>query len=713
MAFGALPTGSYPGYATPGSSAVPGPVTAAPPSTNVVQFGVLQGKSLATMQEQERQQAEERQSQPAITGLAGHIRGKFQIARDVKHMDIEPRMVQNLRARRSEYDPEKLAEIRKVGGSEVYAGITGLKCRAAGSWIKDVMLGAGEERPWTIRTTPLAELPPEINELIVQEAMAPLKQALMAGVSPTPLQTVSMMSMMRDQAMAAIKEEADKRAKRMADKMEDQLVEGGFLTALDQFVDDLTTFPSAILKGPVIRMRPKLTWGPDSQPIVQVKLTKEWERVDPFKVYPSPGATTPEDGDFIEKHRLARKELQVLKGVPGYDDTAIDLVLSSFSSGLDQWLFDTSEQAQAEGRPTTVMMSNPDGLIDALQYWGSVQGQMLLDWGMKPEQIKSATQEYEVEAWVIGPYVIKAMLNPDPLNRRPYYKTSYTEVPGSFWGQSVADLVRDVQTAANSALRNMINNAALASGPQVGILVDRLAAGENITQMSPWRIWQLTTDPLNGGSYQPPITFFQPQSNVAELMNMFDKFAAMADEFSGIPRYMTGDARAGGAGRTASGLSMLMTNAGKSIRAVIGNVDLKIIEPALDRLYYYNMRYETDPDLKGDVCIEARGAAALVAQEAAQVRRNEFLQATANPIDMQIIGVEGRAAVLREVAKGLDMNTDLIVPPVEILRQKWQAQQALQAPDAQTGSPPAPGSTQNNQQTLMDGSPVVDNMGAG
>src|SRR6185436_243729 len=103
-------------------------------------------------------------------------------------------------------------------------------------------------------------------------------------------------------------------------KMEDQLLEGGFMGALDQFINDLTTFPTAVLKGPVVRMKPYLTWGPQGEAVVQVKLCKEWERVDPFKCYPSPAATTPEDGDFIERHSLSRQDLQEMIGVPGYDD---------------------------------------------------------------------------------------------------------------------------------------------------------------------------------------------------------------------------------------------------------------------------------------------------------------------------------------------------------------------------------------------------------
>ena len=108
-------------------------------------------------------------------------------------------------------------------------------------------------------------------------------------------------------------------------------------------------------------------------------------------------------------------------GVPGYDDGAIRAVLENYgTSGMRMWLYDETDQDDAAGRPSYTLVTNSDGLIDALQYWGSVQGQMLLDWGMTRVQVPEPTKEYQVEAWSIGPYVIKATLNPDPLNRRPY-----------------------------------------------------------------------------------------------------------------------------------------------------------------------------------------------------------------------------------------------------------------------------------------------------
>jgi hypothetical protein len=741
MAIGAMPGGGglTPSPAPQAGNPLGGPFGPATPASSpgnnvvVLQNPGMRAMSLGALQQRDsddRAAAEQRQAAPLITGLAGHIKHKFSVARDARRYgDIEQRMLDNMRARRSVYTPQKLSAIQGEGGSEVFAGLTGHKCRAAAAWIRDVMMTTGEDRPWSIKATPEPDLPPEINELIVQAAQGPLKEQMLAaqsgqGEAPDPMATVKMLSMMRDRVKAAMREEAQKRVDRMAVKMEDQLLEGGFLQGLDEFINDLTTFPTAVLKGPVIRVKPYLTWGEQGEAIVQSKLCKEWERVDPFKCYPSPGATTTEDGDFIEKHGLSRTDLQEMIGVPGYDDGAIRMVLENYGlNGMRMWLYDDADSEDAAGRSNTTLMSNPDGTIDALQYWGSVQGQLLLDWGMTKVQIPEATKEYQVEAWSIGPYVIKATLNPDPLNRRPYYATSYERVPGSFWGNSVADLVRDPQEIVNAAARSMINNAALSSGPQVGILTDRIAPGEQITQLKPWRIWQLNADPMGGSSTDPPIRFFQPQSTLPDLMALFDKFTTMADEYSGIPRYMTGDSQAQGAGRTASGLSMLMSNAGKMITSVIKNIDLNVMEPLLERLYYFNMRYETDPELKGDVTIVARGASNLVAKEAAQVRRNEFLATTANPIDMQIMGVEGRAAVLRETAKTLQMDTDKVVPDLDTLRQKLQVQAAMNAqaqagapPEGgspaegglQGGTPPGPGATEGNQQKLMDGSPVTD-----
>lgn len=673
--------------------------------------GFLPASPLSTLLEEEKRAVVDKQNEPLVIGLVQHIRKCWTSASDAKRSTVEERMFTALRTRRGEYDPQKLAQIRAMGGSEIFMNLTSVKCRAAASWLRDVLSATGQtERPWTIRPSPVPELPPQINERIVQTVGQQLTTAMQAGMMVTDEQLMQALQDVREEAKNAIMAEARTRSDRMADKMEDQLVEGGFIDALDQFLEDIVTFPAAVLKGPVVRKRKVMRWKQMQngfEPDVEETLKLEWERVSPFNIFPSPAAVGVNDGYLIEKHQLSREDLNALIGVDGYDDKSIREVLRTYGDGgLRDWTNNESTQAEATGQSTTHMAENDDGLIDALQFWGPVSGKMLREWGMSETEILDETQEYHVEAWLIGQFCIKAVLNYDPLCRRPYYKASYEEIPGSFWGNGITDLVVDTQQVVNATARAIVNNMGIASGPQVYVNVDRLAAGEDITQLSPWRIWQMTSNPV--GTSEKPIDFFQPDSRIAELMGVFEKFNMLADEYSGLPKYMAGDS-AGGAGRTASGLSMLMSNAGKTIKQVVANIDIGVLTPLLVQLYDHNMRYAEDPELKGDVQIVARGASSLVNKENAQVRRNEFLQITANPIDMQIVGVEGRAAVLREAAKNLDMDPDKVVPTVSRLRQKL-IQQAMMAQSQQgQGSQPAPSAGSGQQ--LADGSETTDNYG--
>lgn len=676
-----------------------------------MEAGLVRAAPLAVLMEEERRAAEKTQAQPLVTGVVAHIRRCWTDARMAKQVTVEPKMLQNMRARRGEYDPDKLAQIREMGGSEIFANLTSVKCRSAASWLRDILMATGNERPWTIHPTPVASLPADISEKIVQSVASPLAQSMMVGEQVGDDQVLEVMEAIRDEAMNALQQEAMKRADRMADKMEDQLLEGGFLKALDAFIEDITTFPCAVIKGPVIRKRKALKWvqGPKGwEAKAEDVLKLEWERVSPFDIYPSPAATDVDNGYLIEKHKMSRDDLNALIGVEGYDDSSIRMVLDEYGrGGLREWLTNDVAIASSEGKSTVHIAQNVDGLIDALQFWGSVQGKMLLEWGLSKDEITDPTKEYHVEAWLIGHYVIKAVLNYDPLCRKPYYKASYEDVPGSWWGNSVCDLVRDSQQVVNATARAIVNNMGIASGPQVTVNVERLAQGEDVTTLTPWRIWQVTNDPT--GSASAPVGFFQPDSRIQELMGVFERFSELADEYSGLPKYMAGDS-AGGAGRTASGLSMLMGNANKAIKQVVANIDIGVLDELIERLYDHNMQFSDDPELKGDVQIVARGAASLLNKETAQLRRNEFLQATANPIDMQIVGVQGRAAILRENAKALDMDVDKIVPPQNVLQQKLAAQAMLQQGNTPQpkGSPPAP-AQMGSGQTLADGSPTTDN----
>ena len=626
------------------------------------------------LEAQSKRRSDELQNQPVIQGLAAHVRTRWTESKDAKQ-DLEERMLQCVRQRDGKYDPDKLAEIQRQGGSEIFVQLTSVKCRAATSWLRDTLLGAGSDKPWSIEATPIPELPPEIMAGLQQEMANQLMMVMeQGGQVPDEAQLRQIALDMKDTAMRAAKEEADERINRMELKMEDQLVEGGWTRAFNEFLDDLVTFPFAVLKGPIKRRRKVLKWQNGAlEPVEMVR--NEWERTDPFNLYWAPWASDIQDGYVIERHKMTKDDLQALIGVPGYSEDAIRTVLNGFENGgLKEWLWSDMAQAEAEGKDATETLHTTD-LIDALQLWDSVQGKELLEWGMDEKDIPDPALNYPCEVWLIGSTVIRAVLNYDPLGRKPYYVTSYERVPGSLAGKGVPDLCRDSQAMVNSSARALANNMGISSGPQVGVNISRLPPGEDITQMYPWKIWQFQNAEFNDSS--DPLRFFQPGSNANELMAVFEKFSARADEDTMIPRYMTGE-NTPGAGRTSSGLSMLISNAGKGIKQVMTNIDHNVITPAIERLYQDNLRYSEDPDLIGDVHAIAKGATSLVIKESEAIRRNEFLALVLNsPVAQQIVGMDGAAELLREQAKNLSGNVDRIVPDRKQISTIQQQQQII------------------------------------
>ena len=620
-----------------------------------------------------KREASEKQITPLVQGLASHTRKRWEVMRDHFREDLEDRLTACVRARNMEYDPAKLAEIQEQGGSEIFMGIVSSKCRTATAWLRDTLLGQGADKPWSLSATPIPEVPPDVAMAMQNIMRQNLMQYYAAGgEQPSPQQLKELASGMKDTAMRAMKHEAEKRVERMERKLEDQMVEGGWTKALFEFTNDVATFPYAIMKGPIPRKRKVMKYVDGGLAVVEV-VRDEWERVDPFKFYWAPWGDDVQSMPIIEIHHLTRDDVENMIGMEGYDEASVRSLLVDFGSGSFDWL--DSDSSDYEEVTSLDFDEASSDVVAAIQLWDSIPGNLLLDWGLSEEEIPDPQKSYPCEVWMVNNTVIRAVLNYDPLGRKPYYVTSFEKIPGRLDGNGVADLCMDAQNMCNAAARALANNMGISSGPQVGVNISRLPAGEDITQMYPWKIWQFRQSDYNDSS--PPLTFFQPNSNAAVLMAVFDKFMVLADEVSGIPKYMTG-AHVPGAGRTSSGLSMLMSNAGKSIKQVIANIDFDVIRPMLERQYQRNLRYADDPDLIGDVQILARGAMSLVVKEAEAVRKNEFLRLVLeSPVAQQIVGLPGTAELLRDMASNLNTNVDRLVPSREDVEKQQMMQQQM------------------------------------
>jgi hypothetical protein len=608
-----------------------------------------------------------------LSTLVGYIKGQYEIFRNHRNTAAgwSERMLIGLRTFNGQYDPNKLNEIRKFGGSEVYARTSAQKCRAASSLLRDIYLGA--DRPWALRPPADPQIPPEILQkiktLVTTEA-AQVAQQL--GKPPTQDDLYNRLSSLMDSAKDAAKKKARKQAQAAEDKVEEILRDGSFYHALAEFLVDLPVFPFACIKGPVVRLQPKVTWPPNGgPPTVQQKPKLTWCRVSPFDLWWTPGVADIANANVIEKLRVTRAELNDLLDLPGYDHDEVRAVLDEYGRGglYDNWDTTDAERSVLESRENPAW--NRSAMISMMEFNGNVQGRILQDYGIAvPDELR----DYHVQVWCVGNHVIKAHLSPSPRQRHPYFITSFEKVPGTPVGNGLVDLLADIQEVGNATLRALVNNISIASGPQVVINDERLVPEENGEDLYPWKRWHTRNDPIANNAQQP-VSFFQPVNNSQQMIEVFNAFMGIADDVSAIPKYIGGQAGSGGAGRTASGLAMLMGNASKILQTVSANIDRDVIEGCMTQLFDLILLTDTTGMLTGEEQVTVQGVNVAIQRETLRQRQIEFLQATANPLDQKIMGMKGRGLVLKSVSSTIGLDGDQIVPSEDELDKMQQAQE--------------------------------------
>ena len=629
------------------------------------------------------------------SSLLGLINNQFQINKDArKSSGVEDNIFDSSRAYNGEYSREDLARIAATGGSRIYINLTATKCRAACSWIRDILQSA-KFKPYSFEPSANVELPSAVVQ-VIEEAVDKEWGSLAEGKTEGPATAAKAQSSVREinktkrDLKDAVMEDIQAQAKYELGKIEtiidDEMKEGEWDSALSGFIEDFTVFPTAFMKGPVITKKKTMVWENGEAEVTDKYIYKN-KRVAAMDMYPSPNATTIQDGNLIEHIRMSRGELHSLIGVAEYKTEAINRVLENASvnsvSSLSRTTDIESDKAEEERRGNSED-ANRD-VLHGLHYFGSAPASVLKDWGMPLEGLED-TVEVQIEAILIENEIIKCIINSDPLLRRPYYKASWQNIPGSFWGRSLPSLMSSEQRMVNATARALANNMGISSGPQVELYVDRLADAGAIDEITPFKIWQMQSDPTGAGGRA--ITWHNIPSNAQELLAVYEKFESKADDSTGIPRYAYSNEKTGGAASTAAGLSMLLETSSKSIKDAIRHIDQGLIKPRLEYQFYWHM-LAADTSYSGDVNVVVTGSSTLTVKGAEQLRRNEFLAATNNSMDSQIMGLEGRAVLLRELAKDLNLPDTVIPSSLELKKKEleMEEQRAKQAEaEAQQGN---------------------------
>ena len=463
-------------------------------------------------------------------------------------------------------------------------------------------------------------------------------------------------------------------AKKMEKKIHDQLQESGATTHLRSMAFEMALLGTGAMKGAFAVDKEYPNWNEDGEYDPIVKTVPECEHVSIWDFYPDPEAKSMDDAEYVvQRHKMSRTQLRKLKSRPYFMDDSVQMAIDKGPDYTQKYWEMTMEDDDTQ--PTSERW-------EVLEFWGYVDVKLLEEHGVDIPSELSDLDEVNCNVWISNGEVLRFVLNPFKPTRIPYYAVPYEHNPYSFFGVGIAENMDDTQTLMNGFMRMAIDNAALSGNLIIEVDETNLVPGQDLS-VYPGKVFR-----RQGGAPGQAI-FGTKFPNVAgENMQLFDKARVLADESTGFPSFAHGQTGVQGVGRTASGISMLMSAANGSIRTVVKNVDDYLIRPLGKAFFAFNMQFDFDEEIRGDLEVHASGTESLMANEVRSQRLMQFLQVAQNPVLAPFAKMD---YIIREIAKSMDLDPDKVTNSMGDAAIQAEILKGFQTPVPQQAGPEGQG----------------------
>ena len=629
-----------------------------------------------------------------VSSIIPFIMERYNRSEDYRYQD-EERWLRAYRNYRGLYGPD--VQFTEAEKSRVFIKVTKTKTLAAYGQIVDVLF-ANQRFPLSIEPTELPEgvvadvsfdpqepeelqsdpnvspygfagdgqdLPPGATAKTLQEKLGvmqnklePIQDKLREGPGKTPT------AISFSPAMIA--------AKKMQKKIHDQLEESGATKHLRSAAFEMALFGTGVMKGPFAVDKEYPNWDEDGNYDPLFKTIPQVNHVSVWNFYADPDANNMDEAQYvIERHKMSRTQLRNLKRRPYFRGGVIDEVIQMGENYEKKyWEDDLSDYAPDHGVDR----------FEVLEYWGMVDTTLLEEQGIDiPKELKEF-DELQANVWICNGRLLRMVLNPFKPAKIPYCAAPYELNPYSFFGVGIAENMDDTQTLMNGFMRMAVDNAVLSGNLIVEVDETNLVPGQDLS-LYPGKIFR-----RQGGAPGQAI-FGTKFPNVSqENMMLFDKARVLADESTGFPSFAHGQTGISGVGRTASGISMLMGAAQGGTKTVIKNVDDYLLRPLGEGLFRFNMQFDFDPEIKGDLEVKARGTESLMANEVRSQRLMQFLQIASSPALAPFAKFQ---YVIREIAKSMDLDPDKVTNNMDEAALQAEIMKGFQQPAGPEQGPPA------------------------
>jgi hypothetical protein len=658
--------------------------------------------------------------------LAGYVRGIWESNKRAK-LTVDAKMLALRRRLNGIIEPDKLKALRSAGMPEDYFRLTARKARDVEGWVSEVF-NQYQERTWDVVPLSDPELSPsemaQIEKSVVDTllfsdprvqnmiAMAnqqgvPVDLNAVRAVAQSPefkQMAVAQADQMKEEVLYRAKQIAEKKCTRLEEKIEDELHESGYYTALRECFKDLSELLSCVLKGPILRKEKVLEAWDGENPIVTEKVVKRFYRVNPFDYFPCADSKHPQDGPTCELEHFKPTDLQKMIGVPGYKEDVLRKILKENRNGRREITPVTPEKSRLEHQNTSAYADSTSSTIDSIDFWGDVPGELLIQWGIEDSESLDPDISYSCNVKMVGSDVYRAMMNPDPLGDKPYQVTSFVKSNDSQWGTAPAELGASIEDFCMNTIRMLVKNMSISGAPMFDVNIDKLADDEDV-DVYPTKTFISNSRTMNDA---PAVRIIQANLLSGELWSLYEAAAGKLDYII-APSFGSGSVNQGG-GRTASGLAMIMNSESRNLKVVVGNVDHDLQLPAVERIFRQIMLFDDDLTLKGGLRFKARGIGAQLIKEGMTQRRSEFMTQTMNPVDLKIFSEKGRAYMWLDQVKDLGWDVKQAIPGYsDIESQPAQPQVAPGQPQQQIAEASQQASMQPGTKAIdVSGRPMSD-----
>lgn len=614
------------------------------------------------------------QENATYSPIIEYVHSRFNRSK-ARRMEDEKRWLAAYRNYRGLYGPD--VQFTSTEKSRVFIKITKTKVLASYAQLLDVLF-SGNRFPIGIEPTPVPNSDTPDSVHIDMKPVAPIASAVRPEFLG-PLKKLLLGKGLDDKIEegpgltpeSATFEPLLMAAKKMEKKILDQLAESDASMNLRNFAFELCLLGTGIMKGPFAYDKEYPSWSQDGKYTPKVETIPKSTFLSIWNAYPDAEAKNMKECDyFIERHKMGRSDMRDLKKRKGFRKESIQRAIEDGPNYIPEYW----ESVLDDNRTTVTNES-----YEVLEFWGMIdQDTAIMSEIEIPADLKDA-EELQINAWVCNNQILRLIINPFLPRRIPYHACPYELNPYSFFGIGVAENMIDTQSLMNGFMRMAVDNLALAGNVILEVNETNLVPGQNM-EIFPGKIFRTQGPPGQA------INSTKFDNTTQENLAMYDKARQLADESTGIQSFSHGGTGVNQVGRTAAGMQMLMGASDKMIKAVVRNIDDYLLAPWGKDHFAFNMQFNFDPDMIGDLEVVALGTDSLLKTDIRSQKLMQFFQlVTGNPMTAPFGKLD---YILREYASSLDLDPEKVLNDPRAAMVQAMIMQAMNPQGSAQGTPP-------------------------